>query len=168
MSTRAEVAIPQFLIIDHNVIPDQYVTYIVDLWEGDLRDPATSVLRYIGTWRAEDLEKEDGQAFDPDFLAYQNARYGRYPDPKPLLWEQLEDKPVKGGDESARTARNDEELLTDPARAEGYSGHRVKAQQEQYAAFWDAIDRIDAGEDSDDLWNTIDTWRLRYQMLHEK
>ena len=51
-TTEKDVTQKNFEVVDHNIAAG-YVTYIVDLWEGDRNDPATTVTRHIGVWRGE-------------------------------------------------------------------------------------------------------------------
>ena len=160
-------------IIDHNVIPDLYVTYIVDLWEGDKTDPATEVSRFIALFAAGELETEEGVAFDPNFEAvspgYRTSYYSKHSPrelvPEALVWDTVET--IKEADkESLRYKEETERLLK---RSEStYSGAKHNAEVDRYQAFLDAIDRLAAGDESEETYTAIDAWRNRLVERYEK
>jgi len=161
-----------FEILDHNIILElDYVSYILDVWAGEKTDPATTITRYIGVWKGADLEKEDGEAFDPDFgESGYVSRYGinsREVKPKPLHWDVLEE--VQKADREAEQHRSESESLERPLDDShyDYSGRRA-ASKEQHEAFWAAIERVSENDDDEEAWETINKYRLRYVMQHEK
>lgn len=156
-----------FEIVDHNIIPDQYVTYIVDVWQGDRKDPATRITRYIGTWRASDLETEEGEAFDPDFSfpdvpQYRIDRISMYEfdrkKSRPLVWDRLET--VQEPDQDLLQHREAHDRLSEQ------NGHtplswRTASSGVGYEQFLQAIDAVAVNEDDEEAWATIDKWRQR-------
>lgn len=159
----------QYLVIDHNIVTDMYVTYIVDIWSGDLNDPATGITRYIGVWKAEDLETEERGAFDPDFSKARTSRsyyYGDWQggDPQPLLWEALEE--TKKPDKDASDHKEEHEQFSE--RREGYYSHSHNSLVDQYQAFLDAIDRVARDESDEEAWTIINTWRNRQNAQYER
>jgi len=157
----------QFEIIDTNIVPDLYVTFIIDIWEGDRNDPATEVIRYIGVWRAEDLVNGDGEAHDPDWSEYDIARYSRWhrAKAKPICWEQLET--VKEADSGAVMMRREYESLTDPEAYVGYSHNSLK-HKELYVKFLDAIDVLAEDPDNERAWEDVNAFRQFQALKHEK
>jgi hypothetical protein len=160
----------QYLIIDHNIVPGQYVTYIVDIWSGNLHDPATEIKRYIGLWRAEDLETEEAGAFDPDFSKARGRTvsysYGswRGGSPEPLVWEEVEVR--KTADKSAKDHKKEDKQLT--TKKEGFNATSHNKIVDQYQAFLDAVDRVAEDDGDEEAWAAIDAWRNRLNAIHEK
>jgi hypothetical protein len=163
-------------VIDHNIVPDLYVTYIVDVWEGDRSDPATGVTRFIGVWRAEDLETEERGAFDPDFtqVTDYNYRYSysrgsrswrKSDTPEPLVWEVVET--TKEADEGAQKMRSEYENMTDPeARAYTYGAQRI--HKDLYVKFLDAVDILAEDPDNEEAWEDVKAFRDNQALKHEK
>lgn len=162
-----------FEIIDHNIVPDLYVTYIVDTWEGDRNDPATQINRYIGVWKAEDLESEERGAFDPDFgemldrYGYRRSRYSRRStnkdEPEPLVWEHLD--VTKEADSDARSMRQEYESITDP---NGYAYGSQRIHKDLYNAFLDAVDTLAEDPDNEQAWEAVTKFRQYQALKHEK
>lgn len=152
-------------ILDHNIVPDSYVTYIVDLWDGERKDPATSVYTYIGVWRGDDLENEEQGAFDPDFSkaedSYGHIEFRRY-NPRPLLWKHL-DTPTKGNDD-AKQHRDAHERLTEQ---NGYTPPAWRLGASSYEQFLAAIDTVAENYEDEEAWKIIDSWRER-QLRHDE
>jgi hypothetical protein len=154
-------------IVDHNIVGDEYVTYIVDLWQGDRNDPSTHVERYIGTWRADALETEERGAFDPDFTFPELSRhdtanisiyYFRSGNVRPLQWDNLET--VQKADEDVLQHRRAHEQLTDQNGHVPYAW-RMSGVTATYEGFLNAIDRVSENEEDEEAWDIIDNWRLR-------
>lgn len=155
----------QYEIIDHNIIPDSYVTYIVDIWEGDRNDPATGVGRYIGVWNGDDLETEEQGAFDPDFtMARSKRKWDPKPTPEPLHWALLEE--TKKPDRSAENHRDQEQNLT--KKKEGYYQNKQNRAVDLYTAFLDAIDTLAEDDTNEQAWRAVEAWRSRLNDEHEK
>jgi|SRR6516225_1889895 hypothetical protein len=166
-TTEKDVTQKNFEVVDHNIAAG-YVTYIVDLWEGDRNDPATTVTRHIGVWRGESLEKEDGEAFDPDWLdtssSYSKYRWRPVPKPEPVVWEQIEQV---SGDKEAMKAREDYKNLTTKQEDRYYStAHNT--QVDAYEAFMTAVDRVAEDDTDEAAWKTIEQWRMKHAMKHER
>ena len=168
MSSTETTEVPdlrQFEIVDHNIAAG-YVTYIVDLWDGDRNDPTVSINRYIGTWRGENLEKEDGEAFDPSFWPKDRSRYTyrNRPSPDPLVWERLET--VKEADQQLLRFKQDQEnQLGDNSR---YLYGGAQRRVELYQKFMDAIDVLAKRPDDEEAWKHVTRWRNFNARLHEK
>jgi len=166
-NTAEEVVVDerQSEIIDHNIAAG-YVTYIVDRWEGDRNDPTVGVVRYIGVWRDDQLEKPDGEAFDPPFWPKDKSRYSyrTEPDsPKPLVWQQVEI--TKEADHELVRFKNDQESEL----AEGkYRYGSAARRSELYQKFMDAIDTLAKWPENEEAWKVVDRWRSYNAKLHEK
>jgi hypothetical protein len=156
------VDLKKFEIFDHN-ITSEYVTYIVDLWEGDKNDPAVSITRYIGVWRGDQLEKEDGEAFDPDFWGESRSRYTYRlePKPKPLAWTTVET--VKEADKELLSFKTQQENMLNKNQ---YYGKNRRA--ELYQEFLDAIDILALWPDREDMWKKVEAYRRYNAHSHEK
>jgi len=165
MSSTEEVAVDlkQFEIVDHNIAVG-YVTYIVDMWDGDKADPTVSVVRRIGVWRGEQLEKEDGEAFDPDFWGDRTRySYRIEPNPKPLVFEILET--VKEADKELVRFKNDQEGELGQGK---YRYGAAQRRAELYQAFMDAIDTLAKWPENEAAWKAVEKWRNYNARLHEK
>lgn len=158
-----------FDTIDVNIIPDLYVTWIVDIWEGNRNDPATQIDRYIGVWRADVLEDDEGNARDPEFKAgraddYSSSyRISRAIEPAPLHWDQI-DTPKKA-DAEARQYRRESEAYAD-AGAYRYGSERVRA--ELYQKFMAAIEVLGTDPNNEEAWAAVEAWRMHDATKHEK
>jgi len=165
-STEEVVDLRHFEIIDHNIAAG-YVTYIVDLWEGNRNDPTVNVVRHIGVWLGEVLEKEDGEAFDPSF--YPKGSPSRYvyknkPDnPPPLVWETIE--VVKKADAELVRFKNDQQSELAEGR---YRYGSAQRRAELYQAFMNAIDYLAKWPEDEHSWKAVDAWRNYNARLHEK
>jgi hypothetical protein len=165
-ATENEVDLKQSKIYDHN-ITEGYVTYIVDMWEGDEKDPTVGISRYVGVWRAEQLEVDD-VAIDPDFWG--SARMQRYtyrnsPTPQPLVWELMEE--IKTPDkELVKFKRDQEHALHKPSYGSGGAVRRA----DLYNEFLRAIDFIAKYPNSDNKaqWDAIEAYRGYNARLHER
>jgi len=166
MSSTAEekVDLKRFEIYDHNVT-SEYVTYMVDLWEGDRKDPAVSVTRYIGVWHGEQLEKEDGEAFDPDFWGDRNRySYRIEPIPRPLMWHVVEE--TKKADKELLQFKNDQQNELGEGRLYRYGASQKRA--ELYQLFMNAIDTLAKWPEDEAAWKHVERWRNYNARLHEK
>lgn len=164
--TAEEVAdLRQFEIIDHNIAAG-YVTYIVDLWDGVRKDPAVSITRYIGVWREEKLEKEDGEAFDPSFWAPKTSRYSyrNNPVPEPLAWERIE--VVRAADQELLRFKSEQALELGEGDSYLYGSRRNRV--ELYKKFMDAIDTLANNPDDEAAWQDVEQYRNYNARLHEK
>jgi hypothetical protein len=153
-------------ILDRNVTTD-YVTLIVDVWEGDRNDPAVQVERYIGVWRIEDLD--DG-ASDPNFSEVDttHSRYRYSHDdggvkPAPLAWTVIET--TKEADKQARSAKKEAMDWEDP---ESYVGWGENRKKELYIAFLDAIDTLAEDPTNEQALAAVDAFRSHSALKHEK
>jgi hypothetical protein len=150
-------------IVDHDVHQmSGLVAYVVDVWEGDKNDPATSITRHYGVWDGDKLETEDGTAFDPDFWPENAYSYRPRPKPEPLVWESLNE--VKKADSGARTFKRDQERMLDTGHSYGEAGK----QRLLYSTFMNAIDVIAADPDNAEAWAAVDAWRDYRAMQYEK
>lgn len=161
----------RFEIIDHNVVPDMYVTYIIDKWNGDKDDPAVSVVRYIAVFRAEQLENEAGEAFDPDFTK-DGGRYS-YRDndkiePKPLTWEPLET--IKTADKESAQFSGDYDDMTgdDDGGYNRYSYGAMAKRKQLYEKMMAAIDVLAERPEDQFAWAAVDEYRALSALQHEK
>lgn len=153
--------------IDINIIPDSYVTWIVDVWTGNRNDPAVGVTRYIGVWRGEDLEDAEGNAIDPDFSQLSERRYSwdRQIKPHPLHWHALET--VKESEGDARSFKNDVESMSPDNRSYTYNS-KLRRKAELYQEFLKAIDILAASPEDVYAWAAVEAWRQHNAQLHEK
>jgi hypothetical protein len=157
----AEKAGVSFEVIDHNIIPDLYVTLIVDCWIGNRNDPAVAVDRYLGVWRADDLESEQGEAMDPTYKVDWRQIEAT---PKPLTWTVVEH--IQQPDRELLSFKKQSDEILDP---ESYAGYGSAAtHKRQYREFMEAIDRVAADESDDEAWATIDAFRKHQALQHEK
>jgi len=160
----------QYEIIDHNIVPDMYVTYIVDLWEGAKNDPATEITRYIICYdHASPAFGEDGDK-DPDFGNLEEKWGHRYSEPSgagddPLVFKRLET--VKTADREAKQYKDAIKNYTDPER-QRYSYGGEKRRSELYNEFMDAVDVIATDPDNAVAWAAIDAWKKFNAERHEK
>jgi hypothetical protein len=156
----------QFEIIDHNVIPDQYIVYIVDLWDGNKNDPAVGVNRYIGVWKWDVLEDEQGDALDPSFASADLGRYSmsRSIKPEPLHWDHLE--VMKAAD------RESERFKQDSDHASNAEYHRYspssKRSAELYNEFLIGIDMLAKDENNEQAWEMVEKYRTYQAQKNEK
>jgi hypothetical protein len=143
-------------IIDHNIVGEEYVTYIVDMWAGDRTDPAVDITRYLGCWNASDLVNADGESNDPDFWGGRD-RYSYYtrPTPRPITWETLGEK--KKGQSDAKSFKKIQETLT----GDSYGS------SELYKKFLDAIDTVAGDPDNEAAWAAIDAYRRGQALQYE-
>jgi len=167
-NTAEEVVVDerQSEIIDHNIAAG-YVTYIVDRWEGDRNDPTVSVTRYIGVWRDDQLEKPDGEAFDPPFWPTEKSRYSyrSEPDnPKPLVWQTVET--MKEADQELVRFKNDQN--NELGEGSRYQYGSAKRRSELYQEFMDAIDTLAKFPENEEAWKKVERWRNFNARLHEK
>lgn len=147
--------------IDINIVPDLYVTWIVDIWSGDRNDPATDVNRYIAVWNADALEDEQGNAVDPVF--HRRSSYSTEPKPniQPLHWHLLDS--VKAADPAARSFKQQQEsaLTVDP---ESYYGRQHKPYQDMM----EAIETLVGDPENEEAWSKIEQFRRIQAMRHER
>jgi len=165
-STEEKVDLRHFEIYDHNVT-SEYVTYMVDLWEGDRNDPTVSVVRYIGVWLGEVLEKEDGEAFDPSFYPKDPSRYvykNKPNNPPPLVWEVV--AVVKEADQELVKFKNDQQNELGEGRLYRYGASQKRA--ELYQLFMNAIDTLAKWPEDEAAWKHVERWRNYNARLHEK
>lgn len=151
--------------IDVNIVPDAYVTWIVDLWKGKKNDPATEVKRYIGVWRAEQLETEEGEALDPVFKndRYYGLDHAKSITPQPMVWVPMET--VKAADRDAEKFREQSESAMDTS----YMGYgSVATRKQKYIAFMDAIDVLATDPENKDAWTAVDAFRQHQALEHER
>lgn len=162
--TEVEIDGVHFETVDINVIPDSYVTWIVDIWEGDRRDPAVAIGRYIGVWRGEQLEDKEGNAVDPDFseLNGRSYSYERNIKPRPMHWSLLEE--VKTADRDAENAKHQHEALM----SDGYSYGSETTRKKLYKAFMEAIDVLGDDPNNETAWEAVEAWRSYQAHKHEK
>lgn len=143
------------------------VIYIVDLWEGSKTDPATEIKRYIGLWRDEQLENEQGEAFDPDFTDTQIVhRYsgGSYIKPEPVVWELIET--IKTADRGALDFKSQQDhLLQGKHSTYNYTAGK---ESQLYIAFIAAIDVLAEDPENEEAWAAVQAWRDYRAGLHEK
>jgi hypothetical protein len=151
----------QYETIDVNIVNDLYVTWIVDIWDGDRNDPAVDIIRYIGVWDADALEDDDGNAVDPTFKKGQYS--GVTPSHKPRHWEQLDH--IKKSDGAARSFKKQSDEMLDPER---YAGYGLATSKTKYMAFMDAIDTLVSDPENAEAWAAVDAWRAHNAQLHEK
>lgn len=152
----------QYETIDVNIIPDLYVTWIVDIWRGDRNDPAVDVERYIGVWDAAVLEDEDGNAVDPSF---ESRRYGMGVQPTIAArhWEVLDH--IKKSDSAARTFKKQQDDLFNP---DSYAYGSTHTHKSLYTEFMNAIDVLVEQPDNKEAWEAVDAFRKNQAMQHEK
>jgi len=151
-------------ILDHNIMPDSYVTYIVEAWRGNKSDPATEIVTYIGVWRGDQLETDERGAFDPNFDdVFKAERYGTISSyhfkPRPLAWSMIET--TQESDHSALQHRDAEEALTGDR---GYLGAHYGGRSSNgvtYEMFLEAIEAVAVNEEDEEAWDKIENWRLR-------
>ena len=171
MSTTEETKESKVLyeIVDHNSVPDSWVTYIVNIWDGPKNDPATNGTTYIGVWDGALLETEEQGAFDPDFTRYQE--FGRYSyrsdayKPAPKIWEALEvfQKP----DREAINFRREYDSMSSQASGAYYYGSQAK-QRDLYTKMLDGIDRIAQDDTDEQAWADVEAYRQYMALKHEK
>lgn len=167
MSTTEAEQATNYLVIDHNVTEGgQYVTYIVDLWQGRLDDPATQITRYIALFRGDDLETEDGEAIDPDWAGVDLHRHWAMEHsikPTPLVWETVEK--TKHADRDAEQYRDQQAgMLSD----RGYAYGEAATKKKLYQAFIEAIDVLATDPENEAAWETVEKYRNYNAKLHEK
>lgn len=145
-----------------SVVPNEgtdYITVILELWQGDRDDPITSVNRYLALFDGTTLDGEsisDLISFDPDY-------YGFKVKPEPLVWDQF--KEVKESDDAARQHSSNEDHLINQANS-GWGSNKDKANL--FVKFLAAIDVLAESEEDEAAWTDITAW-LEYQAhLHEK
>lgn len=165
MSVEATEEGVQYEVIDHNIVPDQYVTLIVDIWKGSRTDPATRITRYIGVWRADALETEERGAFNPEFGDMNISRYRAQRDikPEPMVWEQVE--VVKETDRDAEQYREQQENLLDSTR---YSYGAGTTRRTLYQAFIEAIDKLAVDDTDEEAWAAVSAYRNYEATSREK
>lgn len=169
MTPEVKVSGVHYDTVDINIIPDQYVVWIVDIWEGNESDPATQIDRYIGVWRADVLEDDEGNAKDPVFLADRANQYAtsyrmhNIINPAPLHWDQLETP--KKADEDARRYRQESEQYADE-KAYRYGSERVRATL--YQQFMAAIEVLGQDPSNEEAWQKVEEWRMHDATKHER
>ena len=166
MTEVAEESTVQYEIIDHNVIPDLYVVYIVDIWDGNRNDPAVGVERYIGVWAWDALENEDGSAKDPSFNEYDGSRYSYRSriKPEPLHWDALET--VKEADRESQRFKQDSDSAADTERYRYSPGSQRAAQL--YKEFLIGIDMLAEDDKNEQAWEMVEKYRQYQAQRHEK
>jgi len=159
-------------VIDVNIIPDLYVTYIVDVWDGPRHDPATQAERYICVFAHESpaLQTEDGGAKDPDFGAVAEKWRSRYSDPSgkgddPLVWKHLQD--IKVADRESKFFKDQQEKYADPENYR-YSYGTEKTRAQLYNDFMDAVDTLVTDPDNAVAWEAVEKWRKFNAERHER
>lgn len=166
MSNLEEMTKTGFEIQDHNIAAG-YVTYIIDIWKGDKNDPAVSINRYIGVWKDDQLEKEDGEAFDPDFAGCKDFSYRSYIEPRPMIWEQMET--IKKADASVQNFRREmERAMTKRQRYDYRESKYVDVEEKSpFEIFMDAVDRVAVDEGDEEAWAIIEAHRARVAERHD-
>lgn len=149
----------QYETIDVNIVPDLYVTWIVDLWQGEKTDPATAITRYIGVWRAEVLENEKGEAIDPVFSEKMLGAYNalRYISPTPMHWQALES--IKEADSEAQNFRSQMEDALRPRERFDYNRREHIEERSPMEEFMDAIDRLAVDDTDQEAWAIVQARR---------
>jgi hypothetical protein len=164
MSTTDEEVAFQYEEVDVNIVPDQYVTWIVDLWRGDKRDPATAITRYIAVWRADQLENEQGEGVDPTFKpAASYRRQDPVPVPQPMVWNILEK--IKEPDQEAEKFRTQQENLMN-RELPRYGSTSTRASL--YQAFMDALDVLAHSPDDQEAWAKVEAYRNNQALEYER
>jgi hypothetical protein len=167
MTTEVEVEGYHLETIDINIIPDQYVVWIVDIWKGSRHDPAVEVVRYIGVWDADKLEDEEGNARDPDFsqLSKPDRSYNweREIRPAPRLWDKL-DLTKKADDDARQFKGNVEAIYSESTYRYGSSRER----EGLYKEFMAAVDVLGNQPDNEEAWETVARWRQYNAERHER
>ena len=174
MSTTEEHSKINWDVIDANIIPDLYVTWIVDIWQGHRHDPATTIMRYLGVWRTDQLEKEDGEAVDPDLSGAggSRSRYGASEydiKPRPIHWTRLET--IKLGDSEAESYKESQQGYARAAERAGentWQPHGKATKAVMYTAFLDAIDVLASDPTNEAAWAAVDEWRGTTALENER
>jgi hypothetical protein len=151
-------------VIDHNIIPDQYVVYIVDLWDGKKNDPAVSVERYIGVWAADALEDAEGNAIDPDWAGWEPRSYYSKIKPEAIRWDRLET--VKEADRESQRFKQDSDSAADTEHYRYNPGNQRRAQM--YKEFLIAIDMLAKNDKNEQAWEMVQKYRDYQAHRHEK
>lgn len=149
-----------FEIQDHNIAAG-YVTYIVDIWDGDRDDPAVGVNRYLGVWQESVImDTEHGQPeFDRVDVGWSYA--GRLKPPA-AVWQVL--KEVKESVREAEQHQSEHKGLM----SEGYSYGAGATRKSRYQKFMAAIDTLVTDPENEQAWQDIDAWRNVMAMEHER
>ena len=155
-------------ILDHNIAAG-YVSYIVEMWNGDDRTAlAAEVNQYLFLWDAENeiFTGPDDVALDPDFG--QVDRYGEFR-PENRAHSPLVSQKIRKVKEADRDALNFEKTQRDKLDPEGYRGYGSSGtDKDMYVSFMDAIDAVGQNEDDEAAWQKIDAWFTRRASLMEK
>lgn len=136
---------------------------IYSISDGEYEDIATNIERrvaiFVGPWN-KDLRTEITTAMG-------SSSYGWFEGLPGALTDDVMET-TQQADKDAQEQQREEERLTNPERVTSWDRNGQKDQKD-YAAFWEAVDQLaEGGEESEELWEQIDTWRLRYAMQNEK
>lgn len=153
----------QFEILDHNIAAG-YVTYIVDLWEGDRTDPAVGVTRYIGVWDENVLETEERGAFNPDFTSASGSYYsGSRMKPPALVWTEIGQTKKQ-----VREAEQFKSQLNNLMNNDRYSYGVAASTKDRFQKFMAAIDKLATDNSDAEAWEAVHAWRERLALAYEK
>lgn len=153
-----------YLVVDHEVAQNtDLVIYVLDVWQGDRKDPAVGVSRWMGVFKGEDLTTDDGEALDPDFSKYKPGYSEGKIIPQPLFWQLLEE--IKKEDREAERYKSQTAALL--ARDDYSYGTRLK-EKTLYQGFVEAIDILAVDGENAEAWAAVDAYREHKALEYER
>jgi len=140
----------QYTMIDQVNVAD-YITMVIEVYDGDREDPATEIRRYQATYPS----NWDGEI-------ELRGSYSLYRPKGSLGWVDLE--VVKEKDHDAESYEYAQGNMLNGDRYYSGSGKGRKL----YQAFMEAIDVLSGDDENVDAWAAVDEWRQYQALLNEK